>query len=140
MRQPHACIVEDEAFVADALRLSLCDAGYRVCIAKNVGELITLLGAIRFDIVICDLQLGDGADGAALVEARRLAPNAALIATSGMTPERARAVAGQAGAHVFLPKPASSRTLFDAIKAALSRSRNEDGAPLQSGQRRPQAS
>ncbi len=78
-------LVEDEARVQTITRRSLESLDYRVVEAANAAEAKALVDAgLAFDILLTDLVMPGGVDGAALaLEMRRIRPIAAIVIMSG---------------------------------------------------------
>ena len=65
-------IVDDFVGVRQLLRESLRNLGARnIDQASSGGEAISLLGRIRYDVVLCDYNLGDGKNGQQVLEEAR---------------------------------------------------------------------
>lgn len=62
-------LVDDMAEARAAVRIQLADAGIEQCDAvRNIREAIAKLTAGRYDLVVCDYNLGQGADGQQFLE------------------------------------------------------------------------
>ncbi|SFS64973.1 response regulator [Saccharopolyspora flava] len=114
-------VVDDHAVVRAGLRALLGgDEGVEfVGEARTAGEAVRLAGAHRPDVVLMDLQLGDGVDG---VEAtRRLRaledpPQVLVLTTYDADTDINRAI--DAGATGYLLKAGPPEELFQAIRSA----------------------
>lgn len=108
------CLIDDDAFVRDALALGLRDAGFEVVTAPG--------GAAGFDIaareyihaIVTDMNM-PGTSGAELIsEARTRWPAMPIIAISGAVSIDGRAiddVARELGANAAMTKPFRAREL-----------------------------
>jgi DNA-binding response OmpR family regulator len=98
-------IVEDEPLVSDLLADVLTKQGFAVQAAWTASEALRHLAAEpRVDILLTDIDLPGGMDGAALArEARRRRPDLPVLYTTGQRAciERLEPVEGS----MFLPKP-----------------------------------
>lgn len=129
MAQLHACVVDDDPIVCDAVRLCLSDLGYSVSIAGAAHELAALIETFVFDLIVCDLQIPGEADGACIALVRSKTPATPVVAMSAMPAGRDLAL--RLGAHAFAEKPASARTIAAAIDAAFIASERQSLSPSQ---------
>ena len=58
-KQAHILIVDDELSMREFLEVMLRREGYRVSCAENGRKAITLLNKTNFDLLLCDMRLGD---------------------------------------------------------------------------------
>ncbi|HWJ72693.1 MAG TPA: ATP-binding protein [Kaistia sp.] len=115
-------VVEDDPVSALLARAVLERLGHEVSEMRTLAAARGRL-ADPPDVVLVDLQLGDG-DGLDLIRAFASAAGRsrpALIATSGRGDLATRAAALEAGADIFLDKPISAERLSRAFEEALSR-------------------
>ncbi|MGD2030676.1 MAG: response regulator, partial [Desulfobacterales bacterium] len=56
---PHILIVDDELSMRELLEVLLTKEGYRVSFADNGRNAISLIEKTNFDLVLCDIRLGD---------------------------------------------------------------------------------
>lgn len=99
---PRILLVEDSGIVRHLVAQVLAEEGYVVDQATSVEEALNYLGAV--EIVVTDVDLGDGASGVELIgEIRTRFPQLQVVAMSGM-PALLRQ-ASLAGADAVLPKP-----------------------------------
>ena len=109
-------LVEDHTDTRAVLSTLLNRCGCRTVTAKNLREARTRLEEMRFEILLCDLNLPDG-DGLDLVrEAKKLQPLKA-IALTGRDSEEERAAGVEAGFDCYLTKPINFQELRKAIKS-----------------------
>ncbi len=121
------CVVDDDERVRIALARLLKSAGYRTRMFPSGQTLLT--EASLFDetvtIVLTDLRM-PGMDGMALAErlaAAPVPPPIVFLTAHGDVPAAARAM--KEGAVDFLEKPVSEEDLFDALRRAAARSREQ---------------
>ena len=130
-------VVEDDALIAENLRLTLQDLGYAAPPAchtyARAEAALTRSGGVAADLVLLDINLGS-ADPAqtGLALARHLAGPAAppfifLTAYADLDTIRQATRLRPSG---YLIKPVSGATLFAAIQTALERHRTQAPAPL----------
>jgi CheY-like chemotaxis protein len=99
---PRILLVEDSGIVRHLVAQVLAEEGYVVDQATSVEEALNYLGAV--EIVVTDVDLGDGASGVELIgEIRTRFPQLQVVAMSGMPALLRRA--SLAGADAVLPKP-----------------------------------
>lgn len=114
-------VVDDEAAIREITRQTLESFGYRVLLAHDGSEAVSLYAQHADDIgvVVIDLMM-PGMDGAATIQLlAKMNPAIRVIAVSG------RAASGQPMPKVwatlvhFLPKPFSADALLHALRVAL---------------------
>ncbi|ALM84038.1 response regulator transcription factor [Bordetella sp. N] len=132
-------IVEDDAHIADLLRLHLRDEGYAVEHAADGDAGLRLLEAGGWDALVLDLML-PGVDGLEICRrARAMTRYTPIIITSARSSELHRILGLELGADDYLAKPFSMLELVARVKALLRRSdamaRNArlEGGGLQAG-------
>ncbi|WP_233235598.1 response regulator transcription factor [Bordetella sp. LUAb4] len=132
-------IVEDDAHIADLLRLHLRDEGYAVEHAADGDTGLRLLESGGWDALVLDLML-PGVDGLEICRrARAMTRYTPIIITSARSSELHRIVGLELGADDYLAKPFSMLELVARVKALLRRSdamaRNArlEGAGLDAG-------
>jgi DNA-binding response OmpR family regulator len=113
-------VVEDEASIAEAIRLRLESEGFGVQVAHTGSDALALAAARRPDLVVLDLMLPemDGFDVCRELQRHDWTPVLMLTARA----EEADKVAGLAvGADDYLTKPFSMRELTMRVRAILRR-------------------
>ena len=113
-------VVDDEEAIADAVRNRLEAEGYRVVVAADGPQAISMNAEHRPDLVVLDLMLPgmDGLEVCKEIQKLRWTPVLMLTART----EEADKVAGFAvGADDYLTKPFSLRELAARVKAILRR-------------------
>jgi putative two-component system response regulator len=114
-------IVDDQADLAGLLRHALAARGYACDIATGVGDARKQLDASPYDLVMCDLRLGDG-DGLMLArEIRARFPSIAILVVSAVDDPQVAEAALDLGAYGYLIKPVETTSLAIAISSALRR-------------------
>ena len=103
---PHVLVAEDNALVADAMRLLFEETGHRVTTAGTIVDVVAAAAADPVDLLLLDLGLadGDGLDVLSQLAARRALPRVSVALTGRDEPEvieRCRA----AGCRDVLLKP-----------------------------------
>ena len=103
---PHVLVAEDNALVADAMRLLFEETGHRVTTAGTIAEVVAAAASDPVDLLLLDLGLadGDGLDVLSQLRARGALPRVNVALTGRDEPEvveRCRA----AGCRDVLLKP-----------------------------------
>ncbi len=112
-------IVDDEAGIRTALRLSFASSGWDVETAGGVDEATRWLEKQKFALVVSDMRMGDG-DGLDVMRyARKVSPETAVILLTafGNVPDAVQAMRG--GAFDYLTKPISFEQLEEAATRVL---------------------
>ncbi|EFL10076.1 MULTISPECIES: response regulator transcription factor [Actinomycetes] len=114
-------LCDDHAMVRAGLRALLAGAGGIEVVgeASTGQEAINLAAALRPDVVLMDLQLGDGMDGVEAIRRLRAAaepPRVLVLTTYDTDADITRSI--EAGATGYLLKAESADELYAAIRAA----------------------
>jgi DNA-binding response OmpR family regulator len=109
-------VIEDDHDLCRLYSKALRSAGYAVYSAETLEEAHSLLAQIRFDVVLCDIQIGDGTSTDLLDDyATKLATSGAqVIMVSGHA--HYRDLCEEMGADFFMEKPVSISTLVELVK------------------------
>lgn len=117
----HLLLVEDDDAIADALRVHLEDAGYRLHREFNGQHAMTAIDRQRWDLVLLDLML-PGADGWEVCRHLRARhADVPIIMLSARSAEAHRVLGLELGADDYLAKPFSMLELVARIRALLRR-------------------
>jgi two-component system chemotaxis response regulator CheY len=113
--------VEDDAFVADAVRMALEDEGWSVetCV-DGADALERLESGARYDVLIFDNQL-PGMGGVELAGQARAMAHRQQTPIIMLSASEVESEARRAGANVFLRKPGDVPTLAETIARLLAR-------------------
>ncbi|MEO7586579.1 MAG: response regulator transcription factor [Arachnia sp.] len=114
-------LVDDHPVVRTGLRAVIgSQPGVEILGEAATGEAaVVLAGHLRPDVVLCDLRLGEGMDGAQTTAAlRALTPPPAVIILTTFDRDVDILRAIEAGAAGYLLKDVSPATIVDAIQAA----------------------
>ena len=120
MSRSTVLVVDDEASIADGLRLTLEAEGYSIRIAGSVRTALTVLAQSDVQAAIVDLMLPDG-DGLALtkeLKARDPAMEVIVITAYGSVRKAMEATKG-AGAFYVLEKPFDPDEVLGLVRNAL---------------------
>lgn len=114
-------IVEDDAHIAELMRMHLTDEGFEVTHAADGRHGLELLEDGRFDALVLDIVL-PGIDGLEICRrARAMERYTPIIITSARGSEVQRIVGLEIGADDYLAKPFSMLELVARVKALLRR-------------------
>ncbi|GEM_PF-1239169 len=113
-------ILDDEAYVLEALKRLLAPEGYRILTAQSPAEGFELLAAHDIRVVVCDQRM-PGMDGTEFLgRVRKLHPETVRILLSGHTDLAALTDAVNRGAiYKFISKPWNDETLRETVRAAF---------------------
>lgn len=114
--------VEDDAAVAQAMGEGLAHLGAKVEVATNYTGAIALLEAMDFDVVVSDLNLGEGPGGHDVARAAQYLARhrgLGLIAVSAFGRPEDVAESRRAGFASHLVKPATVTSVAQAISALV---------------------
>jgi DNA-binding response OmpR family regulator len=115
---PLILLIEDRAYLREALRRILEAAGHRVVLASGAGEGLRLFRLRPADVVLCDLCLEDRSGLGVIRELRREWPGVRLVAMSGGGPwweSDVLVAARELGADAALLKPFTMDSLLEAV-------------------------
>ncbi|MGD9974615.1 MAG: sigma-54-dependent transcriptional regulator [Desulfatirhabdiaceae bacterium] len=116
---PHILVVDDELSMRELLELMLCKEGYRVCCAENGKKALSLLEKKSFDLLLCDIRLGDLTGLDVLKAAKKHTPDIPVIMISAYTTTELAVASMNEGAYDFVPKPFNNIELKQTISQAL---------------------
>jgi PAS domain S-box-containing protein len=114
-------VVDDEDPILNLAQKLLTRSGYRVLLAGNGVEAVSLYTRRRseIDLVLTDMVM-PLMDGPATINAlKSFNPNIKIIGSSGMVSENGLAKAKEAGILHFIPKPYTAETLLGTIREVL---------------------
>jgi PAS domain S-box-containing protein len=114
-------IVDDEASVRQITQQTLEAFGYRVIVACDGAEALSIYAPRQAEIaaVVTDMMMPI-MDGPALIQVlQRMNPKMPILAASGLVAEGQVARAARLGIKHFLPKPYTAETLLKNLKQAL---------------------
>ncbi len=116
---PHILVVDDELSMRELLELMLCKEGYRVCCAENGKKALSLLEKKSFDLLLCDIRLGDLTGLDVLKAAKKHTSDIPVIMISAYTTTELAVASMNEGAYDFVPKPFNNIELKQTIAQAL---------------------
>ena len=115
----HILVVDDELSMREFLELMLTREGYRVTCAKNGQRAVSLLQDTRFDLLLCDIRLGDMTGLDVLRVAKKYHDETVVIMISAYATTETAVEAMNEGAYDYLPKPFDNEELKQTIANAL---------------------
>jgi two-component system response regulator PilR (NtrC family) len=123
---PHILIADDELSMRELLEYMLTKEGYRVSCAENGHKAITMIESTPFDLLICDIRLGDISGLEVLKATKKINPQTVVIMISAYTTTETAVESMNAGAFDFVPKPFNNQELKQTIANALTLKTVED--------------
>ena len=124
LRSYSGLLIDDIPEMRSSVRIQLTDAGLEKCdTARNIKEAVDRLSAKRYDLVVCDYNLGQGADGQQfleLVRRKQLLPlSTAFLMITGETGYEQVSTAAEFAPDDYLLKPFTSQTLHTRLDRIL---------------------
>ncbi|MBC2716826.1 MAG: sigma-54-dependent Fis family transcriptional regulator [Desulfobacteraceae bacterium] len=116
---PHILIVDDELSMREFLELMLAKEGYQVSCAENGRMANKKIGKNFYDLILCDIRLGDISGLDVLRKAKTVNPNTIVIMISAYATAENAVEAMNDGAYDYLPKPFDNKELKQTIAKAL---------------------
>ncbi|MBI9076857.1 MAG: sigma-54-dependent Fis family transcriptional regulator [Desulfatibacillum sp.] len=121
-KSPHKIlIVDDELGMREFLSLMLERDGYHVTCAGGGREALSLLKDQSYDLLLCDIRLGDISGLEVLRMAMGLSPKPVVIMISAFSSTETAVKAMNEGAFDYIPKPFDNDELRETIANALER-------------------
>lgn len=119
-----ALLIDDVPEMRSAVRIQLTDCGITQCdAARNIKEAVDRISLKRYDLIVCDYNLGQGADGQQLLELvrrRKLLPlTTVFFMITGETGYEQVSTAAEYSPDDYLLKPFTSQTLHARLERAL---------------------
>ena len=115
LKSKHILLVDDDAWIRDAMSISLGCEGCRVTTAESAREGLRVLRQGGVDVLICDYQLPDRDGLDLLSEAKGLAPDVPMILITAFGSRQLYSKAAAIGVDIFIDKPFNSQTIEHAI-------------------------
>lgn len=114
-------VVDDEDTIRNVSERTLERFGYRVVLAKNGAEAVSLYAQQRGEIalVITDMAMPVMDGPATIVALRSIDPDVKIVGSSGLDANGNVAKAVDAGVKDFVPKPYTAETLLTTIRRVL---------------------
>jgi len=116
---PHILVVDDELSMREVLELMLTKEGYQVTCAENGRTAIGLLEKDPYDLMLCDIKLGDISGLDVLQTSKKCNPDTVVILISAYASTETAVAAMNAGAYDYVPKPFDKDELMQTVAKAL---------------------
>ena len=113
-------VVDDELSMRELLDLMLSREGYRVSCAANGKEALETISKKEFDLILCDIRLGDITGLDVLKAAKKKNPTVVVIMISAYASTEVAVEAMHNGAYDYVPKPFKNEELLETIEKAVS--------------------
>jgi DNA-binding NtrC family response regulator len=119
----HILVVDDDAVARQLLAEALRQDGHTVEVAADGQEAIALGRAMRFDVVLTDIRMGDVDGFAVLREFRQHSPETAIVLLTAFGSMESAIDAIQQGAYDYLAKPFRKEEVRLVVQRSLEHSR-----------------
>ncbi|MGD8837449.1 MAG: sigma-54 dependent transcriptional regulator [Desulfobacteraceae bacterium] len=117
----HLLIVDDERSMRELLEYMLSKEGYTISLAENGRSAIKMVESTDFDLILCDIRLGDITGIEVLRAAKKKNPQSVVIMISAYATTETAVEAMNDGAFDYVPKPFDNDELKQTIAHALER-------------------
>jgi len=114
-------VVDDELSMRELLEYMLGKEGYQVTTAENGKKAVSLLRQNTYDLLLCDIKLGDITGLDVLRAAKSTNPHTVVILISAFATTETAVEAMNEGAFDYVPKPFDNEELKQTIADALDR-------------------
>ncbi len=115
----HILVVDDELSMRELLEVMLSREGYELSFSPDGRSAIRQLEKERFDLILCDIRLGDITGLEVLKFAKERCPETVVIMISAYASTEAAVEAMNLGAYDYVPKPFDNDELKNTIAKAL---------------------
>ena len=115
----HILVVDDDLSMREFLELMLSREGYEVSCAENGILANQLIEKNNYDLILCDIRLGDISGLEVLRRAKAISPTSIVIMISAYATAENAVEAMNDGAYDYLPKPFNNQELKQTITKAL---------------------
>ena len=112
-------VVDDELSMRELLEYMLTNERYAVTCAETGREAISLLEKEHFDLLLCDIRLGDITGLDVLRASKKQNPDNVVILISAYTTTETAVEAMNEGAYDYVPKPFDKDELLATVAKAL---------------------
>ena len=112
-------IVDDEASLRRALRVTLASLGFEVGEASTGEQALALLGADHYEVVLLDIEMPGIGGIETCKEIKRLSPRPVVLMLTVRDSEEDKANAFEAGADDYFTKPFRLPDLVARVRTAL---------------------
>jgi two-component system response regulator PilR (NtrC family) len=116
---PHILIVDDELSMRELLDMLFSREGYQVSCAENGRQAVKMLKKTEYDLLLCDIRLGDITGLDVLRAAKQRNPKTIVIMISAYATAETAVEAMNEGAYDYVPKPFNKDELKQTVANAL---------------------
>ncbi|BBO67227.1 acetoacetate metabolism regulatory protein AtoC [Desulfosarcina alkanivorans] len=120
-KQYSILVVDDELSMRELLEYMLEKKGYRVICAANGKEALSKVKKEHYDLLLCDIRLGDMTGLEVLKASKKINPHVTVIMISAFATTETAVEAMNQGAFDYVPKPFENKELLQTIANALER-------------------
>jgi two-component system, NtrC family, response regulator PilR len=117
--KPQILVIDDEVSMLELLEILLNKEGYHVTSAESGQKALSLLKQHVYDLLLCDIKLGDINGIEVLKQAKEKNPDTVVIMISAYSSTENAVEAMNEGAYDYVPKPFDNEELKHTIKNAL---------------------
>jgi two-component system response regulator PilR (NtrC family) len=115
----HILIADDELSMRELLEYMLSREGYRCTCAENGRQAVALVEKNSFDLMLCDMRLGDLSGLDVLRACKKHHPGTVVIMISAYASTETAVEAMNQGAFDYVPKPFDKDELLETVAKAL---------------------
>ncbi len=115
----HILVVDDELSMRELLEYMLNKEGYEVTCAENGRKAIRLLEKNQYDLLLCDIKLGDISGLDVLRASKKSNQDTVVILISAYASTETAVEAMNEGAYDYVPKPFDKDELIHTVAKAL---------------------
>jgi two-component system response regulator PilR (NtrC family) len=119
--QYRVLVVDDELSMRELLEFMLEKEGYAVISAANGKEALAKIKKEPYDLLLCDIRLGDMTGLEVLKASKKAKPHVTVIMISAFATTETAVEAMNQGAFDYVPKPFENEELLQTIANALER-------------------
>jgi two-component system response regulator PilR (NtrC family) len=116
---PYILIVDDELSMRELLEYMLKREGYRVDCAENGRKAAALVAQNGYDLLLCDIRLGDMSGLDVLRACKTHHPETVVIMISAYASTEIAVEAMNEGAYDYVPKPFNKDELMETVAKAV---------------------
>ena len=121
--RPRILVADDDANIAELVRMYLAKAGYDVTVAPDGDATQRLLREAHFDLVVLDIMM-PGPDGLQIIRSLRRRSDLPVIFLSARSSDIDKVAGLQYGADDYVTKPFNPAELVARVQSVLRRSRS----------------
>ncbi|MCF8068386.1 MAG: sigma-54 dependent transcriptional regulator [Desulfobacterales bacterium] len=118
-KKPHILVIDDEPSMRELLEFMLTKEGYDISCAENGKDALSRIESQNFDLLLCDIRLGDITGLEVLKAAKEKNRNTLVIMISAYASTETAVDAMNFGAYDYVPKPFDNEELKQTISNAL---------------------